>query len=134
MLAVDGIGGLIIVALWLYCVFDVLFTPDGQTRNLPKLAWVFIVILLLDVGALLWLVAGKPWGQRRETGSTPSARQPMATDAGRAARRMPSNPDDDAEFLAGLRQRVDEQRRRAREQGSTSETEVPHEPGDTTDS
>ena len=35
----------------------------------------------------------------------------------RPTRRVPTNPDDDEEFLAGLRLRAEEQRRRAREQG-----------------
>ena len=130
MLAVDGVGGLIIVALWLYCVFDVLFTPDGQQRNLPKLAWVFIVILLFDLGAVLWLVAGKPWGQSRSgprSAASPRVRSkyPEYDSPGRY---VPSNPDDDDEFLAGLRRRAEEQRRRAREQGKAGE---PGEPGDT---
>ena len=133
MLAIDGVGGLIIVALWLYCVFDVLFTPDGQQRNLPKLAWVFIVLLLFDIGALLWLVAGKPWGQRRgDLGAAGASRRAKANfpEYDRPGRYVPSNPDDDEEFLAGLRRRAEEQRRRARDQGDAAES---GEPGDATD-
>lgn len=95
-------GGFAVLALavWLFCVIDVITTPDGSTRTLPKLAWIFIVILLLDLGAIAWLVAGRPWQRER-------------VPAG--ARTRPMSPDDDEEFLASLRERAEEQRRRARE-------------------
>jgi hypothetical protein len=38
---------------------------------------------------------------------------------------MPQNPDDDEEFLATLRARADEQRRRAREAQPSPEDEPP---------
>lgn len=113
MLYLDGFAGLIMIALWVFCFIDVLLTPDGAIRNLPKLAWVFIVLLLPTIGSIAWLVAGRPWDrtnlQARTRGSNrfPESQRPN--------RFVPSNPDDDEEFLAGLRQRAEEQRRRARE-------------------
>jgi TM2 domain-containing membrane protein YozV len=109
MLLFDGAGGLVFLAVWIFCFIDVLTTPESACRNLPKLAWVFIVLLLPLIGTIGWLVAGHPWNRTQVTpkGST-----------GRTAptRRVPTNPDDDEEFLAGLRLRAEEQRRRAREQ------------------
>lgn len=110
MLLFDGVGGLVVLALWIFCFIDVLTTPETACRNLPKLAWVFIVLLLPFVGTIAWLVAGHPWDRTRLPANRPAARVGQS-------KRVPTNPDDDEEFLAGLKLRAEEQRRRAREQG-----------------
>jgi hypothetical protein len=109
MLAVDGVFGLLLVGLWIFCIIDVITTPESACRNLPKIAWVLIVIVLAVPGAIVWLVAGRPWGVARSRAERP-ARPVRSTPA------RPVAPDDDEEFLAGLRARAEEQRRRAREQ------------------
>ena len=63
MLFFDGTLALVFVALWLFCLLDVITTPEDGVRNLPKIAWVFIVILLLELGAIAWLIAGPPAGR-----------------------------------------------------------------------
>jgi hypothetical protein len=100
-----GAFGLILFGVWLFCVIDVITTPPQRCRNLPKWAWLLIVLLLVEVGAIVWLVAGRVW----------EPKQPVTTGARRPARRATLAPDDDEEYLAGLRARVEEQRRRARE-------------------
>ncbi len=104
MLFFDGGLGLIMLGLWIYCIIDVITTPDGAARNLPKMAWLLIVLLLSDIGSIVWLVAGHPWNASADPAHT----------GNRSATRA-ANPDDDEEFLANLRQRADEQRRRARD-------------------
>ena len=109
MLLFNGAGGLLVIALWIFCCLDVLFTPENACRSLPKLAWVFLVLLLPLIGSIAWLIAGRPWtrapGQNRAAG-------PRATQgAARGVSAKPSNPDDDEEFIASLRKRADEQRR-----------------------
>jgi hypothetical protein len=106
----EGFVALVFLGLWIFCIVDVITTPNGTTRNLPKLAWVFIVILLAEIGSIAWLVLGKQWG----------ARQPQNPVNGRfpeydRPRQVPANPDDDEAFLAGLRARAEEQRRRAKQ-------------------
>jgi hypothetical protein len=113
MLYLDGFAGLVMIAVWVFCFIDVVLTPVGAVRNLPKLAWVFIVLLLPTIGSIAWLVAGRPWDRknlqaRSRTDSRVSA-------GGRSNRFVPANPDDDEEFLAGLRKRAEEQRQRARD-------------------
>jgi hypothetical protein len=118
MLLFRGVFGLLFVFVWIFCIIDVITTPKEQIRNLPKLVWVFIVILLPDVGSIVWLIAGRNWNKAAaRTAGTAQPRTspgtwPRATP--RASRRA-SNPDDDEEFLASLRARAEEQRRRARE-------------------
>jgi hypothetical protein len=111
MLFFDGGFALIAFAVWVFCIIDVITTPEEQCRNLPKLVWLLLVVLLLDVGSIAWLVAGRNWarpadlpykGNAGGTGQTP-------------VRFNGTNPDDDEEFLARLRARAEEQRRRARE-------------------
>jgi hypothetical protein len=101
----DGALGVLALGVWIFCIIDVITTPNGSTRNLPKLAWLFIVIILADIGSIAWLVAGREWN-----------REPVARAARPPAPRRASNPDDDEEFLASLKARAEEQRRRAREQ------------------
>jgi hypothetical protein len=105
----DGALGLVAIGVWIFCIIDVITTPEGEARNLPKLVWLLIVIILMDIGSIAWLVAGRDWNR------VPAAR-PQRPTAGRpTAARLPTNPDDDDDFLAGLRARAEEQRRRARE-------------------
>ena len=114
MLFFDGLLGVVAIGVWIFCIIDVITTPDSDVRNLPKLAWLFIVILLVDVGSIAWLVAGRDWN-RKVVASGPA--RPTAPPPRRA-----SNPDDDEDFLASLRARAEEQRRRAREAQQRDET------------
>jgi hypothetical protein len=106
MVLFDGFGGLLVLGLWIFCFIDVLTTPETACRNLPKLAWVFLVLLIPLFGSIVWLVAGHPWDRVPSGIGTPGARKLV----------RPTNPDDDEEFLASLKLRAEEQRRRAREQ------------------
>ena len=122
MLMFDGVFGLALLGLWIFCIIDVITTPEDRCRNLPKVVWVLIVLLLTFVGSIVWLFAGRPWdakapgSNRAPVARRPADRRPVAT-----------NPDDDEEFLAGLRARAEEQRRRAR-QAEPHEDEPPTGP------
>jgi hypothetical protein len=100
MLLFDGFLGIVAFGVWIFCIIDVVTQPEQGIRTFPKLVWLLVVVLLMDIGSIAWLVAGRPWGR---------AAQPRPTHGARSA------PDDDPEFLAELQQRTDEQRRRARE-------------------
>jgi Phospholipase_D-nuclease N-terminal len=114
MLFFDGTLALVFMALWLFCLLDVITAPEDSVRNLPKIAWVFIVILLFELGAIAWLIAGRPRAGARDVRAA-TGRTPTSTGARK-------NPDDDEEFLAGLRARAEEQRRRARHQDDRPES------------
>lgn len=112
MVLFGGALGLLAIAVWIFCIIDVITTPAGRVRNLPKLAWFVLVVLLVDLGSIAWLVAGRPWNSRvtvppaeREGAWSPVHRQS-------AGRSRPMSPDDDEEFLATLKNRAEEQRRR----------------------
>ncbi|GAA4943519.1 hypothetical protein HD597_000942 [Nonomuraea thailandensis] len=106
MLLLSQAVGLVTLVLWLYCLFDVITTPDVACRNLPKIGWVLIVLLFPLIGSVAWLVAGRP---ERAVAARPSA-YPEYDRPGRFAA---TNPDDDEEFLRRCRERAEEQRRNA---------------------
>jgi hypothetical protein len=118
MLFFDGAMGLVLLGLWIFCLIDVITSREEDCRNLPKFAWVIIVLLFLDVGSIVWLVAGRRWN--REPALLPDRGAPGR---GRpAVRPRATNPDDDEEFQAQLRARIEDQRRRARETRTDDET------------
>jgi hypothetical protein len=123
----DGGLGFVLALLWIFCVVDVIMTPEQLCRNLPKLAWVLIVLLFFDLGAFAWLIAGRPWGAQTWSsvrGSAADAARPsMPSRAAPQRAARPTNPDDDEEFLASLRLRAEEQRRRAREAAEREQQE-----------
>jgi Phospholipase_D-nuclease N-terminal len=63
---VAGIVSIGFVVLWIYCIYDVITTDDAIIRHLPKALWLIIVVLLPDLGSLLWLALGRPrvWTRR----------------------------------------------------------------------
>lgn len=60
MLLLDEVVGLALLALWIFCLVDVITTREGECRNLPRLVWLLIVLIVPTVGAVVWLVAGRP--------------------------------------------------------------------------
>lgn len=104
MLRVAGV--LFLVALYIYFVLDVLRTPRGQTRSLPRWVWLLVVILLPIIGGLAWLAFGRTWG-------SPGSRWRRG--------RGPAAPDDDPRFLKQLGDDAwAERMRRRREQGDNT--------------
>ncbi len=114
MLYLSEAFGLATLVLWLYCLFDAITTPDEMCRNLPKIVWIVIVLLFPLVGSVVWLIAGRPQRVPRQAGggSYPAFDRP-GPGQDRPGPAVPSNPDDDEEFLRRLRERAEEQRRNA---------------------
>ena len=116
-----GGGAFVIVelALVVYCVLNIITTPEGQVRNLPKLLWLVLVLLFPLVGGVAWLVAGRPQGPARSrlNGGLPyKGNTGIPAEYDRPGRAAAFSPDDDAAFLASLKARADEQRRLAEQQ------------------
>jgi hypothetical protein len=124
MLEVDGFLGLLMLGLWVFCIIDVITLDASRVRHLPKLAWLFIVLLLPDIGSIIWLVAGHPWEPR--TTAPRTAAQQNFPEYDRPGRHIPANPDDDEQFLRQVRARAEEQRRR----GEQERRERDAQPGD----
>lgn len=119
MLRLWGLAGLMTLALWVFCVFDVIAAEEPLVRNLPKTLWLMIVIFVPTIGAIAWLALGRPQHVGWTPGSTDyraarPARGPEDTpgwstgfpaDEGERARRLRA-------WEAELQRREDELRRR----------------------
>ena len=80
---------LLVLALWIYAFVDCLNTPEEDVRGMPKLAWVFVILLFGEVlvGPIAWLIAGR--SRRNPAEATDAPGQWIA-------------PDDNPEFLKSL--------------------------------
>src|SRR4051794_38611281 len=56
----EGVFGLLIFAFWIWAIVDVISSDPATVRNLPKFGWLLVVILLSTIGALVWLLLGRP--------------------------------------------------------------------------
>ena len=102
MLYGSGVLALVELGLLVYCVLNVITTPEAEVRNLPKLLWLVLVVLIPIVGSIAWLVAGRP--------QKAAVARPPRVERARAA-----SPDDDEAFLRSLRERAERQRRAEQE-------------------
>ncbi|MFI9407134.1 PLDc N-terminal domain-containing protein [Nocardia sp. NPDC052316] len=112
-----AILGLLTLALWIYCLIDIITCPDAGIRHLPKVGWLIVIILLPTVGALLWLFVGRPLhesGPRATTGYT---------EYDRPGRYVAQDPAADEEFLRKLRERAEQQRAEARRQEAARQSD-----------
>jgi hypothetical protein len=90
------------LALLVVALIDCLSAEDFEIRALPRIAWVFLILLFSPIGAIVWFVAGRPArpvrlsnGQQWRPGSGfPEDNRPRPA-------RSPA-PDDNPEFLRGL--------------------------------
>ncbi len=60
MLFTDGLVGLVLLGFWVWALLDVISTDASVCRNLPKPMWLILVLILPDIGALVWLLLGRP--------------------------------------------------------------------------
>jgi cbb3-type cytochrome oxidase subunit 3 len=72
------------IGLAIYALLDCARTDQDEVRNLPKWAWLLIILFIQLLGSIAWLIAGKP---RKRKKNNPRRIIP---------------PDDDPDFLRGL--------------------------------
>lgn len=118
-------------AFWLYVLFDTIGSDAGSVRLFPKPVWVFVVLLLPKVGAMLWFLLGRP-PREALTASVPSGGPSTLPDHDHSHRaRATTREEEEEDFLRRCRERAEEQRRRAREIQTQEEREHRgREPGD----
>ena len=109
-----GLISIVSLCLMVYCALNVITTPEGDARNLPKLLWLLLVLFFPLVGSIAWLVAGRPLTPRRSLPYKGNSGIPPEYDRpGRAAAAV---PEDDEAFLRRLRERAEAQRAQAAKQ------------------
>lgn len=128
MLELDGLGALVVLGLWIFCLIDVITTDESVMRNLGKTMWLVLVLFLPAVGSIAWLIAGRPQAAKSlpYKGNT----GPAFPEYDRPGRAVATNPEDDEAFLRGLRERAEEQRaiyraKKAHELGELGEPDPP---------
>lgn len=121
MLYGTGLLFLVELGLLVYCVLNIITTPDSQVRNLPKLLWLVLVVILPLVGGIAWLVAGRPQGPA--TSMPYKGNRGIPSEYDRPGRAVAASPDDDEAFLRGLHERAEQQRRRAEQERRRREGE-----------
>ena len=75
-----------VIVVMIYCLVEVAQADAERVRHAPRWLWAVAIIALPGVGAIAWLLAGRPVSQARPK-----------------QRRGPSAPDDDPDFLRKLR-------------------------------
>ena len=93
LLKLGGLFFLVSVVFWLWAIFDSLTCDDKRVRHLPRWAWVVVILVFLEFGALAWVVFGRPRGGHLVAGGNRT--QPP--------RGGPVGPDDDPDFLRNIR-------------------------------
>ena len=106
MLIGGGALAIAIFALWVYCILDVIATDEALMRNMPKLFWLIIVIILPTVGSLAWLLLGRP----TDAGYMPGDTNPRPVTRGKEMPR-PLGPEDSTEFMSGMSDRAERLRK-----------------------
>jgi hypothetical protein len=99
-----GLPLLLELGLTIFCLIDCVQTPETAARNLPKWAWIVLILVFPLFGSIAWLVAGRPTAAERaaadragtRTAGYPAYEQPRRTG--------PTAPDDDPEFLRAIGQ------------------------------
>jgi Phospholipase_D-nuclease N-terminal len=115
---------LIDLGIMVAALFDCITTESVLVRNLPKLGWIGVILILSGIGGVLWYIAGRPTPAERSAydphpghpagrGLRPNE-PPDPIGAVRPSPRALA-PDDDPDFLRTLSdqtRRADEERLR----------------------
>ena len=91
---------LIDLALVVIALIDCLSADEGGIRALPRIYWVFIILLFSPIGPIAWFVAGRP--PRAIRMSNGELWRPGSGFPEKERPRRSTAPDDDPEFLKNL--------------------------------
>ena len=101
MLRLYSLFVLLDLALLVVALIDCLSAEESLIRALPRVPWVFIILLFSPVGAIAWFVAGRPAPPVRLSNGT-VWRPGSGFPENERPRQRSMAPDDDPEFLRGL--------------------------------
>jgi hypothetical protein len=127
MVRIEGGFFLLLLALDVFCVIDLIQTREDEVRNLPKIAWLLLILLFPPIGSIAWLAAGRPQRGPRRSAAYERA-MPHYPEYDRPGRAAGLTPESDEEFLRRVRERAEEQRRKAAEEKKRREQEQDPDP------
>jgi hypothetical protein len=93
---------LVDLALLVAALIDCLSVEEYSIRALPRVAWVFIILLFSPIGAIAWFVAGRPARPVHLSNGTTWRPGSGFPENQRPQREGPLAPDDDPAFLKNL--------------------------------
>jgi Phospholipase_D-nuclease N-terminal len=86
------------VSLMVVALVDCLSAEEKGIRSLPRVAWLFLILLTSPVGAFAWILLGKPPAPAQPR----PARQARRSGVERRRSMRPFGPEDDPAFIANL--------------------------------
>jgi hypothetical protein len=96
--------GLITVLVMIAALVDIVGSDESDIRGLPRTGWILLVVAVPLAGSVVWVIAGRPR----------AAFSGRVGDEGKPAVETSSTDGDaEAEFRRQVRERAEEQRRRA---------------------
>jgi hypothetical protein len=114
VLKLSALLAAISVGFMVWCLVEAISTAGPRIRNLPKAAWILVILFLPLVGSIAWLVGGRPPATAARTSATPGPDRATRADA--------RNPAEEAaDFSTRIRERAEEQRRRYEQQKKKDE-------------
>ena len=120
---------LVPLVLCVFCVIDAISSRDDEVRHLSRVWWILLILFFPFVGSIAWLAAGRPVRAPRRSG--PYERSATAfPEYDRPGRFAAADPEADEAFLRKVRERAEEQRRKAREE-KAAERDAEREAGET---
>jgi hypothetical protein len=105
VLKFSALLAVISVGLTVWSLVEAISADGHRIRNLPKVAWILLILLLPLAGSIAWLLGGRPSAAAARAAATPGLDQTT-----RADRRNPA--EEAADFSTRIRERAEEQRRR----------------------
>lgn len=91
-----GLPVLLELGLTIFCLIDCIQTPEIAVRNLPKWAWIVLILIFPLIGGIAWLVAGRATAGQRPQHHVSGFPEDRRRSAG------PLGPDDDPAYLSEL--------------------------------
>ena len=112
MIKIQLLFSVIVFAVWIFTLVDVFGTPAAAIRNLPKVAWVIVVLLFPLLGSAAWFILGRPEGRASRTAGAHERSAPAFPEYDKPGRAAALDPEKDEEFLRQVRARAEQQRLR----------------------
>jgi hypothetical protein len=82
MFSLGSVVGIALLLFWIWALLDCIATDAAQCRNLPKVFWIVLIVIIPDIGALVWVLLGRPERTDRHSGSSDYAapRRPVGAE------------------------------------------------------
>jgi hypothetical protein len=119
LLGIEGFASFAVLLFWIWALLDCIATDSAMCRNLPKLLWIVLVVILPVIGAVAWLLLGRPEKAHWRPGSTDysSSRGPVAVEDAPRYSSTPIITDRRSRELDAELERWEQEQRRRGESG-----------------